>query len=59
MENNKYQIINLNNKMNINNIFMIELCETLLPIIHMKAKKMIIKVAFIVEYQPSPENMFS
>ena len=55
---NKDHIINLRIILNVNNIIIIELHKTLLPIIHNKGKKRTIKVAFIVEYQPPQENMF-
>ena len=58
VDNNRYHIINMYLIMNFNSIAMIELQKTLLPILHMKGEKRIIKLAFIVEYQPPPENMF-
>ena len=37
---------------------MIELHETIIPMIFIKVKKWIIKLVFIVEYQPPPVTMF-
>ena len=51
---NKYQIINMHLIMNVNYTVMIELHKMFLPMMCMKEKKWIIKLAFIVEYHPPP-----
>ena len=43
--------------MNVNNIIMIELHKMLITKMHMKGKNWIIKLEFIVKYQPPPEHV--
>ena len=54
VEHNRYNIIKLHLIMNVNIIVMIELHKKLILIMFMKGEKWIIKVEFIVEYQPPP-----